>query len=98
MAAPGLEPVRETTYRIVHLAVAADQVDAEEAPALVHVTGEHEDAGVAGGASSDPGAPPVTHRRRLRMRAIVGGGRGLGRHHMPFVRRHLEGDSRAAPE
>ena len=91
MRAPLLESVREPAGRVVHGPVGADQVDAKEPPALVHVAGHHEHAGIAG-------PPGVAKRRQFGMRGIVGGGRFLGRLHTALVRRHFQSNFRTTLE
>ena len=91
-----LEAVREAARRVVHLPVGADQVDPEEAPALVHVAGQHEHAGVSDRVRAR--APRVAERRIARMGCIVRCGRRLGRTHVVEIRRHVERGLGAALE
>ena len=91
-----LEPVRKATRRVVHLPVGAEQVDAEKAPALVHVAGQHEHAGVS--ARVRARAPRVAERRIARMGCIVRCGRRLGRTHVVEIRRYVERGLGAALE
>ena len=88
---------RYAARRVGRKPIGAEQIDAQEAPVLVHVAREHEHARVPRGSGASEGrdarAPRVTHRGRSRVRCVQRGGRVLGRAHRS--RRHLEPELRA---